>query len=112
MAITSARPVAGTKNTPVVGSKGNLVVGTYRVTNGNAGTLRGTVTDLQMTLDVVHSVEGVIGAVVIDLDQDRMSGLGSWSFMELSGSRRAIGDFRTWKLDQGEASDSLERLGR
>ena len=86
-------------------TKGHLVTGTYRLTNGNAGTLKGTSTGDRIRLDVIDSVDGLVGDV--DLRLDGRQARGQWRRREVGGPRRATGAVSMRLLDESDAAETL-----
>jgi hypothetical protein len=75
-------------------TKANFVLGTYRLSNGNAGTLKGTATGRNLELEVIHSIDGTVGNVRIVLDSDGSAGDGDWYGRDVGGSRPGGARFR------------------
>ncbi|MEM8960412.1 MAG: hypothetical protein AAGD38_02955 [Acidobacteriota bacterium] len=71
--------------------RGSLVEGTYRLSNGRHGSVRGEFAGDHLELELVDSEHGKVGAIEGALAEGRMS--GSWHAMELATDRPAAGQW-------------------
>lgn len=74
--------------------QGQLVTGSYRLSNGNRGSLKGTWTGDGLVLDVIHSERGLVGTLEGELDRSRDELQGRWNAMELGAGEPAAGSWQ------------------
>lgn len=91
-------------------ANGNLVTGTFRLTNGSAGSLTGTLAGTELRLDVINASKGFQGSLVAQVDSSGNAIEGTWMRLELAGSQRAVGLLRLTRLPQDAAARILEEM--
>lgn len=73
--------------------QGQVVFGSYRLSNGNRGSVKGTWTGERLELDVIHSERGLVGRLSGELDRSRNRLHGRWDAMELGAGRASAGSW-------------------
>ena len=84
--------------------EGQLATGSYRMSNGNRGSLRGTWAGGRLDLDVVHSELGRIGKLEGTLDDTATLG-GRWNSMEVGSGDAAAGTWRAFLISDDASLD-------
>ena len=74
-----------------------LVTGTYRMSNGNQGSMRGTLVGERLELEMIDSNQGAIATVRGVLDTIKGEIRGRWFAFDLSAGRPASGDWSAYK---------------
>ena len=74
-----------------------LVTGTYRMSNGNQGSMRGTLVGERLELEMIDSRQGAIATVRGVLDTVKGEIRGRWFAFDLSAGRPASGDWSAYK---------------
>lgn len=78
----------------------NLVVtGTYRMSNGNQGAMRGTLVGDRLELDMIDSRKGAVATVKGVLDTVKGEIRGKWFAFDLSAGRPSSGDWTANKTN-------------
>lgn len=85
--------------------EGTLVTGTYRMSNGNQGSLKGTFAGGNLRLDMIEARAGHIATIEGELEgaSDRVS--GRWQAMDLTGGKPAAGSWSARKVSADEEID-------
>jgi hypothetical protein len=76
-----------------------LVTGTYRMSNGNQGSMRGTLVGERLELEMIDSRQGAIATVRGVLDPLEGEIRGRWFAFDLSAGRPASGDWFAYKTN-------------
>jgi hypothetical protein len=86
-------------------TEGTLVTGTYRVSTGRHGSVRGTLVGAKLRLDIVDAQAG-LGSLTGELDAEAGEIVGTWTPAQLAPGPGG-GTFRARKLAPGEELDRL-----
>ena len=84
---------------------GTLVSGTYRMSNGNQGSVRGTFSGDRLRLEVIEAELGKVGEIEGSLDIEAGEISGRWQAMDLTGGRPAAG---RWSATKVSSEDELD----
>ncbi len=84
--------------------EGQLATGSYRMSNGNRGSLRGTWSGGRLDLDVVHSELGAIGKLEGRLDDDATLA-GRWNSMEVGSGEAVSGSWQAYLITDDATLD-------
>jgi len=84
---------------------GAMVEGSYRLSNGRHGSVRGTFAGEQIELQMVDSGQGPIGTIKGDLNSAYEEIVGRWQAMELGDGRPSGGE---WTASLISADDVLD----
>lgn len=76
-----------------------LVTGTYRMSNGNQGSMRGTLVGSKLELEMIDSRQGAVATVKGVLDTVKGEIRGRWFAFDLSAGRPSSGDWRAYKAE-------------
>lgn len=76
-----------------------LVTGTYRMSNGNQGAMRGTLVGDKVQLEMIDTSKGAVATVKGVLDTVKGEIRGRWFAFDLSAGRPASGDWYAHKTD-------------
>ncbi len=76
-----------------------LVTGTYRMSNGNQGSMRGTLVGSKLELEMIDSRQGAVATVKGVLDTVKGEIRGRWFAFDLSAGRPSSGDWYARKTD-------------
>lgn len=76
-----------------------LVTGTYRMSNGNQGSMRGTLVGSNLELEMIDSSQGAVATIKGVLDTVKGEIRGRWFAFDLSAGRPSSGDWRADKTD-------------
>jgi hypothetical protein len=76
-----------------------LVTGTYRMSNGNQGSMRGTLVGERLELEMIDSRKGAVATVKGVLDTVKGEIRGRWFAFDLSSGRPASGDWSAYKTN-------------
>lgn len=82
--------------------EGQLVTGSYRMSNGNRGSLRGTWTGGRLELEVIHFEQGPVGSLEGEL-RDTATLSGRWDAMELGAGQAAAGSWIAFLVTDDES---------
>lgn len=74
-----------------------LVTGTYSLSNGNEGSMRGTLVGSKLELEMIDSRQGAVATVKGELDSENGVIRGMWFAFDLSSGRPASGDWYAHK---------------
>lgn len=74
-----------------------LVTGTYRMSNGNQGSMRGTLVGDRLELEMIDSRKGAVATVKGVLDTGKGEIRGRWFAFDLSAGRPSSGDWSALK---------------
>jgi hypothetical protein len=85
--------------------EGTLVTGTYRLSDGTRGSIRGTVADNRLDLERVDAQGGSDSILEGKFDPETGELYGSWHRKELAGGAPASGDWSARKLPPAEQGD-------
>jgi hypothetical protein len=85
--------------------EGTIVTGTYRLSNGNQGSVKGTFAGADLRLDLVEAEAGHVGTILGELDTDSGEVSGRWQAMELTGGRPSAG---TWSAHKVSADEEID----
>ncbi len=81
---------------------GSLVIGSYRLSNGCRGSVKGTFAGDRLELQMVDSERGLVGTVDGKLDSDAGEIQGTWQAMELAAGRPSAGRWTAWRVSAEE----------
>lgn len=84
--------------------EGQLVTGSYRMSNGNRGSLRGTWSGGELDLEVIHSEQGLVGKLHGKLDDD-FSLFGRWNATDVSSGQSAAGSWWAYPVTEDGSPD-------
>lgn len=84
--------------------EGQLVNGSYRMSNGNRGSLRGIWSGGVLELQVIHVDQGPVGTLEGELDDDTTL-RGRWNAMELGAGEAASGSWRAYLVTEDQSLD-------
>lgn len=76
-----------------------LVTGTYRMSNGNQGAMRGTLVGDKLQLEMIDTSKGAVATVKGVLDTVKGEIRGRWFAFDLSAGRPSSGDWYAHKTD-------------
>jgi hypothetical protein len=76
-----------------------LVTGTYRMSNGNQGSMRGTLVGDKLQLEMIDTSKGAVATVKGVLDTVKGEIRGRWFAFDLSAGRPSSGDWSAHKTD-------------
>jgi len=85
--------------------EGTLVTGTYRLSNGNQGSVKGTFAGGNLRLDLVEVEAGHVGTIRGELNTDSSEVRGDWQAMDLTGGRPSAGSWSAHKVSSDEEID-------
>jgi hypothetical protein len=85
--------------------EGTLVTGTYRLSNGNQGSVQGTFAGGNLRLELVEVEAGHVGTIRGELDTDAGEVRGDWQAMDLTGGRPSAGSWSAHKVSADEEID-------
>lgn len=85
--------------------EGTLVTGTYRLSNGSQGSVRGTFADGRVELERIDSKTGLDAALTGVLNAATGEIAGEWTAVDVSGGRQAGGEWSGRKLSAAEERD-------
>ena len=89
--------------------EGTLVTGTYRLSNGAQGSVRGTFADRRVELERIDSKNGLDSALTGVLDPATGEIQGEWTAVDVSGGRQVGGEWAARKLSPAEERDLESR---
>lgn len=84
--------------------QGQLVTGSYRMSNGNRGSLRGTWAGGQLELEAIHSEQGAVATLEGRLD-DEAALSGRWNSMELGSGEAVAGSWQAYLVTDDQSLD-------
>ncbi len=90
--------------------KGTLISGSYRLSNGNGGSVVGTFAGGRLELQLIDSKRGVVGSIRGDLDADSGEVYGTWQARELAAGRPTAGHWTARRLTL-EDVEEMDELG-
>jgi hypothetical protein len=88
-----------------VRQEGTLVTGTYRLSNGNQGSVRGTYAGDELRLELVEARAGHVGTIFGSLDSASGRVSGRWQAMDLTGGKPSAGSWSAHKVADDEEID-------
>ena len=83
----------------------SIVSGSYQLSNGRQGSVRGTFTGNRLQLELVDASRGVVADIEGELDPQSETIDGSWQARELAAGRTTAGRWSARRLSDDEAFD-------
>ncbi len=80
---------------------GMLVTGSYRLSNGSEGSMKGTFSGGHLKLEMVDSERGTVGDVEGEIDAESGEIHGTWSTREVGSGRPAAGEWTARRVSMG-----------
>ncbi len=85
-------------------SEGTLVTGSYRLTNGSQGSIRGTLSNNRLELERIDWKTGFDTTLRGELDAAAGSIKGTWTAVDVSGGAPSSGDWTANRVPRGSSS--------
>ncbi len=82
--------------------EGTLITGTYRVSGGRTGSVRGTIADNKVDLERIDNANGFDSVLKGEFNPANRQIKGGWTAVDLSGGRLGGGTWKARKLSPAE----------
>ena len=85
-------------------NQGSLLTGSYRLSNGRRGSVRGTFAGGKIEMELIDSEHGHVGSIEGELDSATDEIAGTWQAMELTAGRATAGEWTARRLTAKDVS--------